>query len=454
MKTKAILFASVLLVGCQSGPDWSTTAGQRAQNSSSTSLKTGKIAATNDTDQLAAYWGEDGSGAQRELWGYIRDELKMKIPDNYRVREQRNYYLKNKSYLHDVTLRAEPYMYWIVRQIKQRDMPMELVLVPIVESAFNPHATSRAKAAGLWQIVPDTGRNYGLTQDKWYDARRDVAASTTAALNLLQRLNKMFNGDWLLTIAAYNSGEGRVMRAIKENQIKGRPTDFWSLSLPRETTLYVPKVLALSDVIRNSDKYGITLPKSNNQRALAQVDVGQQITLSQAAELAGMSLTSIKAYNPGYKRGVTSPNGPHYIMLPKAKVDQFKHSLANKTVLSNIRQEVANNNRRLSKQSQYKVRSGDTLSAIAKRFNVSTRELQRMNNLRTARLLKIGQVLRVNNDNAIIYRVRQGDSIASIAKRHGINIKDLMNWNDGIKTTDIKPGIELMLYVDEFSDEA
>ncbi len=213
----------------------------------------------------------------------------------------------------------------------------------------------------------------------------------------------MFNGDWLLTIAAYNSGEGRVMRAIKENQIKGRPTDFWSLSLPRETTLYVPKVLALSDVIRNSDKYGITLPKSNNQRALAQVDVGQQITLSQAAELAGMSLTSIKAYNPGYKRGVTSPNGPHYIMLPKAKVDQFKHSLANKTVLSNIRQEVANNNRRLSKQSQYKVRSGDTLSAIAKRFNVSTRELQRMNNLRTARLLKIGQVLRVNNDNAIIY---------------------------------------------------
>ncbi|WP_118986771.1 murein transglycosylase D [Photorhabdus sp. CRCIA-P01] len=454
MKTKAILFASVLLVGCQSGPDWSTTAGQRAQNSSSTSLKTGKIAATDDTNQFAAYWKDGDPSAQQELWRYIRDELKMEIPDNYRVREQRNYYLKNKSYLHDVTLRAEPYMYWIVRQIKQRDMPMELVLVPIVESAFNPHATSRAKAAGLWQIIPDTGRNYGLTQDKWYDARRDVAASTTAALNLLQRLNKMFNGDWLLTIAAYNSGEGRVMRAIKENQIKGKPTDFWSLSLPRETALYVPKVLALSDVIRHSDKYGITLPKSNNQRALNQIDVGQQITLSQAAEMAGMSLTSIKAYNPGYKRGVTSPNGPHYIMLPKAKVDQFKNSLANKTVLSNIRQEVAKNNRRLSKQSQYKVRSGDTLSAIAKRFNVSTRELQRMNNLKTARLLKIGQVLRVNNDNAIIYRVRQGDSIASIAKRHGINIKDLMNWNNGIKTTEFKPGIELTLYINEFSDEA
>ncbi|AKH62392.1 MULTISPECIES: murein transglycosylase D [Photorhabdus] len=452
MKTKAILFASVLLVGCQSGPDWSTTAGQRAQNSSSTSLKTGKIAATDGTNQFAA-WKDGDPSTQQELWRYIRDELRMQIPDNYRVREQRNYYLKNKSYLHDVTLRAEPYMYWIARQIKQRDMPMELVLVPIVESAFNPHATSRAKAAGLWQIVPDTGRNYGLTQDKWYDARRDVAASTTAALNLLQRLNKMFNGDWLLTIAAYNSGEGRVMRAMKENAAKGRPTNFWSLSLPRETALYVPKVLALSDVIRHSDKYGITLPKSNDQRALDQIDVGQQITLSQAAEMAGMSLTSIKAYNPGYKRGVTSPNGPHYIMLPKAKVDQFKNSLANETVLSNMRQEVAKNNRRLNKRSQYKVRSGDTLSAIAKRFNSSPGELQRMNNLKTARLLKIGQILRVNNNNAIIYRVRQGDSIASIAKRHGINIKDLMNWNDGIKTTDIKPGIELTLYVDEFPDE-
>ncbi|WP_445375518.1 murein transglycosylase D [Photorhabdus tasmaniensis] len=453
MKTKAILFASVLLVGCQSGPNWSTTAKQRAQNSSSTSLKTGKIAAADGTNQFAA-WKDGDLSAQQELWRYIRDELRMQIPDNYRVREQRNYYLKNKSYLHDVTLRAEPYMYWIVRQIKQRDMPMELVLVPIVESAFNPNATSRAKAAGLWQIVPDTGRNYGLTQDKWYDARRDVAASTTAALNLLQRLNKMFNGDWLLTIAAYNSGEGRVMRAMKENAAKGRPTDFWSLSLPRETARYVPKVLALSDVIRHSDKYGITLPKSNDQRALDQIDVGQQITLSQAAEMAGMSLTSIKAYNPGYKRGVTSPNGPHYIMLPKAKVDQFKNSLANETILGNMRQEVAKNNRRLNKQSQYKIRPGDTLSAIAKRFNVSTRELQRMNNLKTARLLKIGQILRVNNNNAIIYRVRQGDSIASIAKRHGINIKDLMNWNDGIKTTDIKPGIELTLYIDEYYDEA
>ncbi|SUG79459.1 membrane-bound lytic murein transglycosylase d [Salmonella enterica subsp. enterica] len=169
----------------------------------------------------------------------------MGIPENSRIREQKQKYLRNKSYLHDVTLRAEPYMYWIAGQVKKRNMPMELVLLPIVESAFDPHATSGANAAGIWQIIPSTGRNYGLKQTRNYDARRDVVASTTAALDMMQRLNKMFDGDWLLTVAAYNSGEGRVMRAIKANKARGKPTDFWSLSLPRETKLYVPKMLAL-----------------------------------------------------------------------------------------------------------------------------------------------------------------------------------------------------------------
>ena len=183
----------------------------------------------------------------------------MEVPDNPRIREQKVRYLKDKSYLHDVTLRAEPYMYWIVEQIKQRKMPMELVLLPIVESAFDPQATSSANAAGLWQIVPGTGRNYGLKQNQWYDGRRDVVASTTAALDMMQRLNAMFDGDWLLTIAAYNSGEGRVMQAIKTNKAKGRSTSYWALALSRETSLYIPKMLALSDILKNSKKYGLSL---------------------------------------------------------------------------------------------------------------------------------------------------------------------------------------------------
>jgi membrane-bound lytic murein transglycosylase D len=149
-------------------------------------------------------------------------------------------------------------MYWIAGQVKKRNMPMELVLLPIVESAFDPHATSGANAAGIWQIIPSTGRNYGLKQTRSYDARRDVVASTTAALDMMQRLNKMFDGDWLLTVAAYNSGEGRVLKAMKANRSRGKPTDFWSLSLPQETKMYVPKMLALSDILKNSKRYGVS----------------------------------------------------------------------------------------------------------------------------------------------------------------------------------------------------
>lgn len=192
----------------------------------------------------------------------------MEVPENFRIRDKKIKYLKSKSYLHDVILRAEPYMYWIIGQVKQRNMPMELVLLPLVESAFDPHATSSANAAGLWQIVPQTGRHYGLKNNQWCDGRRDVVASTTAALDMMQRLNRMFNGDWLLTVAAYNSGEGRMMQAVKVNKRQGKPTNFWALSLPRETPIYVPKMLALSDIIKHSNKYGIKLPKTDETRAL------------------------------------------------------------------------------------------------------------------------------------------------------------------------------------------
>ncbi|PHM63285.1 murein transglycosylase D [Xenorhabdus ishibashii] len=442
MKTKAILFTSVLLAGCQSSLQTKVPSQQQAQKMSSTNQKTSGIAEPEDT----ANWRMSPT-AQQNLWGHIRDELKMEIPDNSRVSEQQNYYLKHKGHIQNVILRAEPYIYWIVEQLDNRHMPMELVLLPIVESAFDPHATSYAKAAGLWQIIPSTGRYYGLKQDKWYDARRDIAASTTVALDMLEYLNTRFNGDWLLTIAAYNSGEGRVIRAIKDNKAQGKPTDFWSLSLPRETMHYVPKILALSNIIRHNEQFGFKLPKPNNQHALAKVDVGQQIMLSQAAELSGLSLTSIRAYNPGYKQGMTSPYGPHYIMLPMKNVNQFKASLADKNVLNDIRQTVKHNTHKLQQQSHYTVRAGDTLSAIAKRFNTTHRELQKLNSLKTADRLQIGQVLRIDNSGSVTYRVRKGDSFFSIAKRHGVNLNDLISWNKNLKIKEIKPGIALTLYL-------
>lgn len=401
---------------------------------------------------------DDGTSIapDQDLWAFIGDELKMGIPENSRIREQKQKYLRNKSYLHDVTLRAEPYMYWIAGQVKKRNMPMELVLLPIVESAFDPYATSGANAAGIWQIIPSTGRNYGLKQTRNYDARRDVVASTTAALDMMQRLNKMFDGDWLLTVAAYNSGEGRVMRAIKANKARGKPTDFWSLSLPRETKLYVPKMLALSEILKNSKRYGVRLPTTDESRALARVRLNSPVEMAQVADMAGMSISKLKTFNAGVKGSTLGVSGPQYVMVPKKHAEQLRESLASGEIDAVQSQLIADNTPLNSRS--YKVRSGDTLSGIASRLGVSTKDLQQWNNLRGSRL-KIGQSLTVgagssaqrlaNNSDSITYRVRKGDSLSSIARRHGVNIKDVMRWNHD--TDNLQPGDQLTLFVKDNS---
>ncbi|EEG84449.1 LysM domain protein [Proteus penneri ATCC 35198] len=349
-------------------------------------------------------------------------------------------------------------MYSIIDEIEKRELPMELALVPVVESAFNPHVTSSANAAGLWQFVPITGNYYGLAQNQWYDGRRDVMASTKAALDLLERLYVMFDSDWALALAAYNAGEGRVMQAIKANESKNLPTDYWSLSLPKETMNYVPKILALSKVIRENEE-NITFPKSNyRDKALASIDVGEQITLNKVAELSQLPINTVKDYNPGYKRGITAPNGPHVIMLPRNKLDQFRNAFEDEAVLETIRLAVAKTNQSIKQEGVYKVRSGDSFYAIARRYNMSIKDLQRINGLNAKSTLLVGQTLKIHNagsaSNTTVtkptkpspsyYKVRQGDSYYSIARRHGINLKLLMSWNSDIKM--LKPGTQLTLY--------
>ena len=397
---------------------------------------------------------DDGTSfaQDQDLWASISDELKMGIPDNARIREQKQKYLRNKSYLHVVTVRAEPYMYWIAGQVKKRNMPMELVLLPIVESAFDPHATSGANAAGIWQIIPSTGRNYGFKQTRSYAARRDIVASTTAALNMMQRLNKMFDGDWLLTVAAYNSGEGRVMKAVKANKARGKPADFWSLSLTYETKNYVPKMLALSDILKNSKRYGVQLPTADESRALARVRLDNPVELSQVADMAGMSITRLKAFNAGVKGSTLGASGPKCVMVPKKPADQLRESLASGDIAA-VQPTLVADNTPLTSRS-YRVRSGDTLSGIASRLGVSTSDLKQWNNLRGSGL-KIGQSLTVGagssaarlakHSASITYRVRKGASLSSIAKSHGINIKDLVRWNSD--TDNLKPGDRLTLFV-------
>jgi len=447
MKAKAILLASVLLVGCQASKHDGNVQ-QHAQSLSAASQgEAGKFASH-------ARWMDDGTfGAQdQDLWASIGDELKMGIPENTRIREQKQKYLSNKSYLHDVTLRAEPYMYWIAGQVKKRNMPMELVLLPIVESAFDPHATSGANAAGIWQIIPSTGRNYGLKQTRSYDARRDIVASTTAALDMMQRLNKMFDGDWLLTVAAYNSGEGRVMKAMKANKARGKPTDFWSLPLPQETKLYVPKMLALSDLLKNSKRYGIRLPTADESRALARVRIDSPVEMKQLADMAGISVSKLKTFNAGVKGSTLGASGPKYVMVPQKHVDQLRESLASGDIAA-VQPTLVADNTPLTSRS-YTVRSGDTISGIASRLGVTASDLKQWNSLR-GNNLKIGQSLTVgagssaarlaNNSDSITYRVRKGDSLSSIAKRHGVNIKDVMRWNSD--TDNLRPGDQLTLFV-------
>lgn len=447
MKTIATIIAIVLLAGCQASPQ------KTKQNRSSANHTIETIAPHNQaaSRQIAK--------VDNDLWGYISDELKMDIPDNAIIREQTNNYYTKQSFLYDVTLRAEPYMYWIVDEIDNRNLPMELALIPIIESSFNPKATSPAQAAGLWQIVPITARSYGLKQDQWVDERRDLVTSTKAAFDLLENLNIMFGHDWELTLAAYNCGEGCVLNAIKKNEAAGLPTDFWSLPLPKETKQYVPKILALSQILRSPEKYQVKLPHSNRNRALTQVDVGQQITLTQAAELTGVSEESLKTYNSGYKRGVTSPNGPHYIMLPSTKAEQLKLSLSDQSVLERIRTAVAENQKRRPVQQQqlnhfnYKVAKGESVTSIAKKFNTTSQSIKQLNGMKTANI-RPGQMLKIkgvapttNSRKSKTYQVKKGDSYYSIAKRHGIKLNDLMSWNSGVKMADLKPGVTLNLYL-------
>lgn len=455
MKAKAILFASVLLFTSQISWSDAREPEQHAQSMSSASQGVNGV---HSQRMLTTRWQDDGTSVAQNsnLWNTISDELKMKVPNNPRIREQQVKYLKDKSYLHKVTSQAEPYMYLIVDEIQKRKMPMELVLLPIVESAFDPHATSNASAAGIWQIVASTGRNYGLKQTQWYDGRRDVLASTKVALDMLQRLNRMFNGDWLLTVAAYNSGEGRVLNAVKQNRARGKATDFWSLSLPRETTVYIPKMLALSQILKNPKQFGIKLPTANTNRALAKVNVGKQINLTQVADLTGIPIGRIKTFNAGYKRGITAPSGPQYVMVPKSHVAQLRNSLATQDIRAVQPLAVASAGSNVN----YRVKAGDTLSTIAAKHGVSVQALKSLNNLRTASV-RIGQTLELgssqknsrlqlaDNGNSITYRVRKGDSLSSIAERHGVNINDVIRWNGSLTRDEqsLQPGKKLTLFV-------
>ncbi|MDD2769462.1 MAG: transglycosylase SLT domain-containing protein [Methylococcus sp.] len=262
------------------------------------------------------------------LWERMFSLYALPRVEHHTVDREVSWFINHPDYLTRAQRRAEPFLYTIVRQLEKQKMPGELALLPIVESAFQPHAVSSAKAAGIWQFIPETGRRYGLKRSRSYDGRRDVYASTRAAIKYLKKLHRDFDGDWLLAVAAYNCGEGAVAKAIRRNEARNKPTDFWSLDLPEETKAYVPRLLAVSKVFANANKYAVDLHYIPNEAIFKPVKVSSQLDLALAADAAEISLERLMELNPGFKHQITDVDGSYRLFVPASKSRKFKKELS------------------------------------------------------------------------------------------------------------------------------
>jgi len=325
-----------------------------------------------------------------DLLDRIRAGYSLPSAQHFAVDREIESYRARPDFLDRTFRRGERYLYYIVGEIEKRGMPLELALLPVVESAFNPVAYSRSRASGLWQFIPSTGKHYGLQQNWWIDERRDVIRATTAALNYLQYLNRYFQGDWYLAIAAYNGGEGTVSRAVQRNAAQGRPTDFFSLDLKAETRDYVPKLLAISRIVGDPAAYGLQFTAIPNQPYFDVVNPGRQINLGEAALLAGITTDDIFALNPAFNRMTTPPDGPHSLLLPVARVEPFRQALLTDDGAARVA--AADITPVSPPKTAHDVRRGETLSMIARRYGVEMNDIRRANNLRGS-VIQPGQVL-------------------------------------------------------------
>ncbi len=404
----------------------------------------------------------DYEGPQyNDLWNRLRAGYQFDTISNSRVQKHLDWYAKHPKYIKRVAERGQLYLHHIVVELEKRDMPTELALLPIVESAFDPFAYSHGRASGMWQFIPATGRQYGLKQNWWYDGRRDALASTNAAVEYLDNLNRRFKGDWLLALASYNAGGGNVNKSIRRNRNKGKPTDFWSLDLPRETESYVPQLIALSQLILEPEKYNIDLEPIANKPYFSVVNVGSQIDLAQAANLAEVSLNDLYKLNAGFNRWATDPKGPHRLLVPVDKGDVLKRALGQLP-----------NDSRISWE-RYKVKSGDSLLAIAKHFNTTADVLREQNNIR-GNMIRQGQMMlipkasqpetlyalsetqrvkRIQNRSKgksgtrkVRYTVKSGDSLWSIARTYNVKVSQLAKWNAMAPKDTLKQNQKLIIW--------
>ena len=425
IKTTALLF-TLFLAGCQNLSQTGSTPALQSKNSASGSVR--------DADWLPH--ARASVAAPDDIWERMRAGFQLQefIEANEHIDRHRELFIAYPRTLEAASERASLYIHYIVERLEERDLPLELALLPVIESAYDPLAYSRAHAVGLWQFVPATGRYFNLRQTNWYDGRRDITASTDAALNYLSRLNTMFDGDWMLALAAYNAGEGTVGRAIARNRSAGKPTDFWSLQLPRETRNYVPKFLALSQLIMSPEEFGVELNPIANEPYFEVVEIKHRMDLRRAAKMAGIDEQELFLLNPAFKRRITM-DGPKHLLVPTSNVDMLTANLAEMP-----KQDLVD-------WHEYKVRSGDNLYTIASRHNLTVGMLQEINRLSSSHL-RVGQVLSIpsqagqpsnaptptriasaKSGASYNYRVKNGDSLWTIARAHQVSVRDLQRWN-------------------------
>jgi peptidoglycan lytic transglycosylase D len=460
------------------------------------------------------------------VWPNVRSGFQLDWRmTNPAIETELKWFRNNPTYLYRSTERSSRYFHYVVSALQQRNMPAELALLPIVESAYDPFAYSRSGAAGMWQFLPGTGAVFGLKRTWWYDGRKDVVASTDAALTYLQRLHDMFNGDWLLAVAAYNYGEGSIQRAIDDNRRRGEPTDFWSLKLRDETRTYVPRLLALAKIVNAPHNYGINLYAVPNQAYFAAVDTGGQLDLEKAAALADIDAREVYLLNPGLNHWATDPQGPQRLLLPVAAADRFKQQLATlspaergslkrydvakgdtlatisrkfgvdaasirsanqlndgllhpgqslliprggpRTVVAAEQDgQVKVQNKPGATQILHTVAAGENLLRIAQRYGVTPQEVQRWNGIGTDNAIKLGQrlsiwsmaavdktvvkvektVTKTTTERKVGYTVQNGDSLTAIANRFNVGIEDILRWNTVNSRALLQPGQRLTLY--------
>lgn len=393
-----------------------------------------------------------------DLWDRLRENFAMDISSNDpRVIAQMNFYRRHPQYMDRVAKRASRYMFHVIEEIERRGLPGELALLPIVESAYDPFAYSHGRASGMWQFIPGTAKYFGLENNWWYDGRRDIVASTDAALTYLTQLNNRFD-DWHLALASYNTGGGNVNRALRHNRNAGGNGTFWELRLHSETRAYVPKLIALARLIADPEEHGMNLTSIANRPYFAAVDTQGQVDLAMAAELADISMNELYLLNPGFSQWATSPDGPHRLLVPIENADILAKNLKNLPL-----------KQRMSWQ-RYRVSSGDSLLTISRRFNTTPSMIRDANQLR-GDMIRAGHELLIpipsqsakqyalsedqrqqrrqnvaRQGQKVEHTVRSGDSFWILARRHGVSVRELASWNSMAPGDPLMTGQHLVIW--------